>query len=162
MSLAIDWLRAGRGENPMVYLDDTFRYAYARLRQREDAEDIAIEVVQALPNPCNRRDLRIYMIGMARRKVADRLRKSRPELTVREHEVRFDGFADDAAIVSIVMGELSDEHREALIMKYVIGLSSTEIGALTGKNSAAVDSTLQRARAAFVRQWEQQGNEVVR
>jgi len=84
MSLAFEGLRLRNAEDPMVYLDDFFRYAMARLRIREDAEDVAIEVVQSLPNPCARRELRIYMLGMARRKVADRLRSRRPLPTIRE------------------------------------------------------------------------------
>ena len=80
MSLAIDWIFTRRGVDPMDFLDDVFRYSYARLGQREEAEDVAIEVVQALPNPCKRRDLRVYMLGMARRKIADRFRRARPTL----------------------------------------------------------------------------------
>ena len=45
MSLAINWLRTQKGEDPMVYLDDVYRYVAVRLGNREDAEDIAIEVV---------------------------------------------------------------------------------------------------------------------
>ena len=51
MSLALDWLRTRNGEDPMGYLDTVFRYAMARLNQREEAEDIAIEVVQAYKCP---------------------------------------------------------------------------------------------------------------
>jgi RNA polymerase sigma-70 factor (ECF subfamily) len=147
----------------MVHLDHVFRYAFARLRHREDAEDIAIEVVQSLPNPCHRQDLRIYMIGMARRKVADRLRKPRMPLEPHDHEasVRFDGRADDAAMVSATLAVLSDDHREVLVMKYIVGLTSSEIGAITGKNAAAVDSTLQRARDAFSKHWKTQLDEVL-
>lgn len=156
MSLAIDWLRARQGEDPMRYLDEVFRYAMARLGQREEAEDLAIEVVQALPSPCFRRDLRVYMLGMARRKIADRRRGARPTLVVREADAatRFDAAADEAAVVACTMSGLSAEHREALALKYVIGLSSAEIGQMLGKRPDAVDSLLQRAREAFAREWD--------
>lgn len=160
MSLALDWLRPTQAEDPMRYLDDVFRYSHARLGQREDAEDVAIEVVQALPNPCRRKDLRIYMIGMARRKVADRLRRSRPaELVDRDAAVRSDAASDNATVVSAVLARLEDDQREGLVMKYVIGLSSEEIGTLTGRKASAVDSLLQRARDAFARQWTALGLE---
>jgi RNA polymerase sigma-70 factor (ECF subfamily) len=139
----------------MKYLDEVFRYAMARLDDREEAEDVAIEVVQALPSPCLRRDLRVYMLGMARRKIADRRRGARPTVSVREDEatVRFDVEADEAALVAGVMGELSPDHREVLTLKYVVGLSSSEIGRTLGKRPEAVDSMLQRAREAFARRW---------
>jgi len=76
MSLALNWPWTGTGEDPARFLDDIYRYARTRLGSREDAEDLAIEVVQALPAPCRRKDLRVYMIGIARRKLADRLRRS--------------------------------------------------------------------------------------
>jgi RNA polymerase sigma-70 factor (ECF subfamily) len=160
MSLALDWLRPAQAEDPMRYLDDVFRYAHARLGQREDAEDVAIEVVQALPNPCRRKDLRLYMIGMARRKVADRLRRRRStELIEGDACLRTDLRVDRAAVVGETLAALTEDHREALIMKYVIGLSSEEIGTLTGRKAAAVDNLLQRARDAFARQWEALGLE---
>jgi RNA polymerase sigma-70 factor, ECF subfamily len=155
MSLSIEWIRSRRGQDPMTFLDDVFRYALARLGQREEAEDIAIEVVQALPSPCYRRDLRPYMIGMARRKIADRLRKSRPPQVLLERDATdsFAAEADESAMVDAIMKGLSEEHREVLTLKYVIGLSSNEIGSLTGKRSTAVDSMLQRARDAFAEAW---------
>jgi RNA polymerase sigma-70 factor (ECF subfamily) len=147
----------------MAYLDDVFRYAFARLRQREDAEDIAIEVVQSLPNPCNRRDLRVYMIGMARRKVADKLRRSNRSLEQRDTDgsLRFDARADESAMVSMTLAGLSEEYRELLVMKYVTGLSSSEIGGIVGKKASAIDSSLQKARDAFAKQWKGNETEVI-
>lgn len=155
MSLAIDWLRSKQGEDPMRYLDEVFRYAAARLGRREDAEDIAIEVVQVLPNPCFKRDLKVYMLGMARRKCIDRMRKERPSAGLRECDtaLRFDHASDDAALVESVLRMLSTDHREVLSLKYIAGLSSSEIGRITGKKPTAVDSMLQRARDAFAEHW---------
>lgn len=163
MSLALDLLGTRTGGDPMVHLDAVFRYAMARLNRREEAEDIAIEVVQALPNPCFRRDLRLYMVGMARRKVADRLRRSRPESVVREEDsaARFDDRSDDAAMIVQTMTALSADQREAVALKYVVGLSSVEIGQVLGRRSEAVDSLLQRARAAFGQEWTRLTSEEV-
>ena len=78
MSLAVDWFRTKEGEDPMNYLADIFRYASARLGQRQDAEDIAIEGCSGPSEPpAEEKTCGIYMLGMARRKVADRLRRSR-------------------------------------------------------------------------------------
>lgn len=155
MNLALDWLLPKRGEDPMVFLDDVFRYAYARTRNREEAEDIAIEVVQALPNPCRKDNLRVYMLGMARRKIADHFRRQRTNpIQESDATTRFDSRSDDVALVGDTLARLSDDHREVLTLKYVVGLSSQEIGELTGKNSTAIDSLLQRARGAFSEAWE--------
>jgi len=163
MSLAIDWFGLKRGEDPMLYLDDVYRYAAMRLGQREDAEDIAIEVVQALPNPCSKANLRIYMLGMARRKVADRLRQYRPNEELRDNDAaaRFDHAVEDAEMVGCALKQLSPEHREVLTLKYVIGLSSSEIGRLLGKKPQAVDSLLQRGRSAFEEAWKSLTSEEV-
>ncbi|MFI5385709.1 MAG: RNA polymerase sigma factor [Fimbriimonadales bacterium] len=155
MSLALDWLRPRTGQDPMIYLDEVFRYSMVRLGNREDAEDIAIEVVQALPNPCVRRDLKVYMLGMARRKAITRLRRTRPQVDVRDEDasMRFDDRADEAAMVGAVLHGLSEEHREVLTLKYLAGLTSAEIGKIAGKRPEAVDSMLQRARDAFAQSW---------
>jgi RNA polymerase sigma-70 factor, ECF subfamily len=143
----------------MRHLDDVFRYAMARLGSREEAEDVAIETVQALPNPCHRRELRAYMVGVARRKIADRLRRRRPTQPVRKADavVRFDGVADEAATLEAALDRLSPEHRELLVLKYALGFSSEEIGRAIGKRPPAVDSALQRARAAFGAIWKEMG-----
>lgn len=156
MSLALDWLRPKKGEDPMAFIDDVFRYAFARTRNREEAEDIAIEVVQSLPNPCRKDNLRVYMLGMARRKVADHFRRRRAApIHEADTTTRFDSRSDDAALVGATLAMLSDEYREALTLKYIVGLSSQEIAELNGKSPTAIDSLLQRARGGFAEAWEQ-------
>ena len=164
MSLAIDWVWLRRGENPFIYLNDVFRYSMARLNHREDAEDIAIEVVQSLPNPCRRRDLRVYMLGMAKRKIADRHRRSRPTDEIRETDLSgtFDHQADEAAFVTCVMQHLTLEHREVLVLKYVVGMSSAEVGKVMDRKPEAIDSLLQRAREAFGRHWKDLSSDEVK
>ncbi len=163
MNLALDWLRPKRGEEPMAYLDDVFRYAYARTRNREEAVDIAIEVVQSLPSPCRKDNLRVYMLGMARRKIANYARRRRDE-PVREQDAttRFDPLSDDAALVATTMAALSDDHREVLTLKYVVGLSSQEISSLMDRSAPAIDSLLQRARDSFAQAWTELTSDEVR
>lgn len=163
MSLAVSWPWTVPGEDPAIYLDDVYRYARSRLRSREDAEDIACEVVQALPSPCRRRDLRIYMIGMARRKVADKLRRDRDSVEICDADlvVRFDDASDDTALVDQVLAKLTEDQREALTLKYVVGLTSEEVGAALRRSTEAVDSLLQRGRAAFAREWNALSSEEV-
>ena len=103
------------------------------------------------------------MLGMARRKVVDRLRRKRPTVALQEADIaiRFDRDSDEATLVNAVMQTLTDDHREVLTLKYYAGLSSAEIGAMLSKNPEAVDSMLQRARSAFEQSWRQvTGDEV--
>jgi RNA polymerase sigma factor (sigma-70 family) len=74
---------------------------------------------------------------------------------------RFDGQSDEATLVACAMQSLSAEHREVLTLKYIIGMSSAEIGKMLGKRSDAIDSLLQRAREAFARTWETLSSDVV-
>ncbi|HTQ11880.1 MAG TPA: sigma-70 family RNA polymerase sigma factor [Fimbriimonadaceae bacterium] len=164
MSLALEWLRPKTGEDPMAYHGEVFRYAMAKLGNREDAEDVAIEVVQALPSPCHKRDLRVYMLGMTRRKAITLLRRRRPVVEVedRDSAVRFDDRADQAAMVGQVLAGIHEEHREVLTLKYMAGLTSAEIGKITGKRAEAVDSMLQRAREAFAEAWTRLSSDEVK
>lgn len=163
MKIAARWPWSKTEEEPAKYLDDIYRYARARLRSREDAEDVAIEVVQSLPSPCRRNDLLIYMIGMARRKVAGRLRNAREISGIHETDLvaTFDHASDDTLLVDIVLAKLTDDQREALILKYVIGMSTGEVGTTMRKKTEAIDSLLQRGRASFAREWNALSSEEI-
>jgi RNA polymerase sigma factor (sigma-70 family) len=96
------------------------------------------------------------MIGIARRKVADRLRRHRPTVEISENGKgsRFDHLADETMHIEHVLALLTDDQREALTLKYVVGMTSEEVATAVGKSSEAVDSLLQRGRAAFAREWD--------
>ena len=154
--MAVNWPWSYKKEDPVEYLDDVYRYSRARLGNREDAEDVAMEVVQSLSASSRQRDLRIYMIGIARRKIADRLRRHRPTVEISENGKgsRFDHLADETMHVAQVLSLLTDDQREALTLKYVVGMSSEEVASALEKSPEAVDSLLQRGRTAFAREWD--------
>jgi DNA-directed RNA polymerase specialized sigma24 family protein len=143
MKFAIQWPWETNGEDPAIYLDDVYRYARARLRSREDAEDVAIE---------------------ARRKVAGRLRTAKEISGIFEDDLigRFDHTSDDTVLVNSVLDLLTEDQRDALVLKYVVGMTSQEVGAALNKKPEAVDSLLQRGRAAFAREWNALSSEEVK
>jgi len=145
----------------MAYIDDVFRYAFAFTGDREESEDIAIKVVQALPNPCRRENLRSYMVGMAKRKAADYFRKHRSAELLREEAHDPTASLETAASVGIALGNLSQEHREVLILRFIVGLSSQETARTIRKTPEAVDSLVQRAKAQFIGCWEDLTNEEI-
>jgi RNA polymerase sigma-70 factor (ECF subfamily) len=103
------------------------------------------------------------MIGVARRKIADHLRRKRPpaEPTLAEGSYVFAASSDEKAVVDAVLASLQEDHREVLILKYFVGLSSEEIGSLLDRRASAIDSLLQRARAAFGEEWGRATDEEV-
>jgi len=145
----------------LAYLDDLVRYAYALLGSLEEAEDVAIEVLQAAGQrgDLNRlRDPKLYLLGMARRKVADHFRKTRRERgagTIALADVgdvaSAPSKADEGAAVREVLSQLPEQYAEALILKYIHGLSAEEVAQVLGKTHMGTRSLLQRAREAFTK-----------
>lgn len=139
----------------MRFVDDVYRYALARTGNKEDAEDIAIEVVHQAPAGMRTDELKPYMIGMARRKIADHFRHSaRREETSVLPELGANFAVEQMIDVQRALDTVSESHRECLILKYVNGLTANEIGLVMDISSDAVDSLLQRARKSFANQWE--------
>lgn len=126
-----------------------YRYCRSILPVAEDAEDAAMEALQAiLATPRilqGRRDPMRYAIGIARRKVFAKLRASRSAGWTAEP-------SDDpqpSLLVQVALWRLSVEHREVLCLRFALGLSASETGELMGRTPAAIDSLVQRAKAAF-------------
>ena len=137
------------------YLDDVWRYVSARLDSREDAEDVTMDVMASAFKRINDgakvEKPRLWLLGIARRRVADMLRRK-----YRRREVPLEGI--DAAVepgnlerhsLNSVLDELSDDHSQALVLKYVNGLSTEEIAVVMERTRDAANSLLQRAREAF-------------
>jgi RNA polymerase sigma factor (sigma-70 family) len=116
----------------LEWLDDVYRYAFARLGSREDAEDATMEVFLAANARPDRirsaSDPRLYLIGIARRKVVDVIRRRRrdwgaPQVGLQES----DSGVEDRQVVGDALGKLPAIQREVLILKYVHELSVLEI-----------------------------------
>lgn len=138
------------------YLEDVLRYVGAFVRPEAEAEDVTMEVFHAaylsLRKLKRDDDPRLWLLGIARRKVADSLRKSyrRREEPLAEiaHRDRHEQ-VEDAAMVRQVLAELTEDQRAALVLKYMNELSIEEIGQVLGRSTAATNSLLQRSREAF-------------
>ena len=136
-----------------AYAEDVYRYAFARLGSIEDAEDVTMEVVQAALADSRLAKNRLLMLRNGRNRVIDRWRKRKPVIGLDEDVRESSSDADIELVVTInsVLAQLDEDHADFLILKYVHGLSAREIGRLTGKSRAAVNSALQRAREEFRR-----------
>lgn len=155
------------GELPSRYLATVVRYATARLGPGAEAEDVAAEVFVAAfaswkncPTPAaetsDHDPVRAWLLGIARRKVADvlRRRQRRPESELSETQPGTDSpenalIGDEALLqLKAILAALSEDQREALRLKYVEELSLVEMGIILKRSPAAVGQLLHRARAA--------------
>ena len=148
--------------DPRDYLDDIFRYAYARLGSRDDAEDVAMEVIQSLyrfrseigakENPS------FYLIGITRRKIADHLRKrtrQRGPNTVSLEDSRVQKMTIapelDGSPLMDALELIPELQRDVIVLKYLCGFSTDEIAKLIGKSPQAANSLLQRSRESLIK-----------
>jgi RNA polymerase sigma-70 factor, ECF subfamily len=153
------------------YLTTIWRYAAARLSSTAEADDVTAEVFLAAfqsiahcPQPSkslpDNDQTRAWLLGIARRKVIDilRRRQRRPEAVWEEGAALTlcapDNPEQDVLSREIVqelyrvLAVLSEDYREVLLLKYVDRLSLAEMGVVLKKSPQAVGSLLQRARAA--------------
>ncbi len=147
-------------KDPLVFLDDVVRYAFARLGSKEEAEDVAMEVFHAAfqirSELFDKQDPGIYLIGMARRKVGKYLRdrnRQRGSRTLSLNDPGFgeipSPFSDGISDIITALDSIVDIQREVLVLKYVMGFSVVEIGRLIHKSPQATNSLLQRGRESL-------------
>ncbi len=158
------------------HYDTVFRYISRRVFRREEAEDLAEEVFAtafgALARFRARCEPRLWLLSIARRKTIDwhRRRTRRREMLVSELGDGADGAAfqsiplpekegpefclqqaERTRVLRRLLDQLKEEQREALLLHYAEGLSHAEIAVVMERSVAAVNSLLQRARAAVYR-----------
>lgn len=139
-----------------AYFDEIYRFASRRLR-REDAEDATAETFQAALSHLNhvrREELRLWLLGIARRKVASHLRRW---FRRREEQIP-EGLAGTApksaeaaeaeAQVRRIVLSLPRDQRDALLMQHLEELTVAEIAKVMGRSESSVTNLLYRARIA--------------
>jgi RNA polymerase sigma-70 factor (ECF subfamily) len=145
-------------------LPDVYGYLLARCRNRADAEDVTGEVFMAAVDAVRRAavpDLTVaWLIGVARHKLVDHWRRRERE------DRRMEAVASDAGTVDAAgndpwpehldvlaardtLATLSAQHRAALTLRYLDGLSVPEVSGALGRSVHATEALLVRARQAF-------------
>lgn len=144
-----------------AYVQSIFRYAVARLQNSADAEDVTsdvfISMVEELPlYQITEAPFASWLYRIASSRVADYYRKQsrHPETELTEmlpddltlpeeqilHNQSFDTLRD-------ALKQLSDEHQNILILRFVDRKSHEEVAAILGKSMTAVKSAQHRALA---------------
>jgi RNA polymerase sigma factor (sigma-70 family) len=144
------------GQIRLICLRDVFAYAYRRVPHLQDAEDITAEVFAAAVSniPSHVHEPRAWLIGIARRKIADHFRKSgrrhmslsdRFDIPVAGPEREVEAKEDLRKLRQLV-DELPEDQREALLLQCVENLSLEEIGVVMKRSIPSIKGLLQRAR----------------
>lgn len=130
-----------------------FGFVSRRIRPVEDAEDIVAAVFVDAYRHWNklRGEPRLWLLGIARRKVADALRRRKTWWRIREEDMTGDAMAAfvnhaEARAAAEVVAALPPDERDALMLQVLEELPIEEIAAVLGRSPKATNSLLQRAR----------------
>ena len=138
--------------------DSIARYAYARIGNRADAEDLAGEVfLKALESLKSYKErgvpMKAWLFRIAHNLVVDYLRKMTKRKTVSIDTAQIESSANPLTIaeknieldrVSKAMEQLTAGQRQVLSLRFFAGLTSKEAGHVMGKSDGAVRE-MQRA-----------------
>src|SRR5213076_2195106 len=155
-------LDAAFSELYRAHLKDVYSYAYYRVGNHHDAEDLteqtflqAYRHFERAQRESEGRPLRPWLIRIAHNLAAnhyrDRARKpqspldeSTPVSTTHTTEDLVEG-RDELARILAGVTELPDDRREALIMRFALGMDNREIARALGKTDGATKVLIHRA-----------------
>lgn len=134
------------------HLPTVHRYAMARLGNVQEAEDVTAQSFEAALRDLRRYDgrssLATWLIGIARHKVADHLRRSRTTAPLDAAEALPDPAPNRAlelAEVADVLRRLPPERAELLALRFYAGLSVAECAHMMGRSEGAIKMLTLRA-----------------
>ena len=146
------------------YVAPVYRYAFLRVRDRMEAEDVTSDVFFRALGALHRYEPRsaflAWLFRIARNAVIDRSRRRRT-VPLASHDASREGseqVLDPAAIgmaraeadeLRAALGRLSELQRDVIVMRFFADLSTEEIGAALGKGPSTVRGIQHRALAAL-------------
>ncbi|HVF12797.1 MAG TPA: RNA polymerase sigma factor [Actinomycetota bacterium] len=149
---------------PVIY-----GFIYARLGGQADAcEDVLqstyLEAIRSAPTFRGDSALSTWMCTIARRQIARHFESERKRLATESHlrlasdeedqsDPNEDVVADRDEVIR-ALGTLPVLHRQALVLRYLDGMSVSEVAGELGRTEVQMQSLLQRARAGLKRTLE--------
>lgn len=146
------------------YAGSLFRYLFYRLGDRSAAEDLTSEVflrvLEALPRYRERgRPFSAWLYRIANARVADyyRLRRRRPTVGLYAEGMGVENPEEEAASrltaeeLSCALGQLKPAHQQALLLRFVAGLSHADAARVLGRTEGGMRVLQYRALAALRR-----------
>jgi RNA polymerase sigma-70 factor (ECF subfamily) len=146
-------------------LPQVYGYLMSRCGERSVAEDLTSETFLAAARQRQEGPVSVgWLIGVARHKLADHWRgRARQERLLRVVEAAADASHDpwdthlDVLRARQVLGGLAPQHRAALTLRYLDGLSVPEVASILGRTVTATEALLVRARRELRRAYEEGG-----
>jgi RNA polymerase sigma-70 factor (ECF subfamily) len=157
--------RAHRGDREAIaalyrhHVDSIHRYVSYRVPDAAVAEDLTAEVflrmVESLPGyTCNGAPFEAWLYRIASARVADYYRRQarRPQEALSEYEPdradlpeRVLQNAEEQDALRAALRQLTDEHQDILLLRFVERKSHAEVAGLLGKSVTAIKSAQHRA-----------------
>jgi RNA polymerase sigma-70 factor (ECF subfamily) len=146
------------------YVDAVYRYVFYRVGDQAEAEDVTSDVffkaLRAIPRYQPRQPFLAWLYRIARNSVIDRARRLRPQVPF-EDALRHPG-ADRVVDPDALLDRLSDSatlraaiklltplQQDVIILRYVEGLDTREIGRIIGRRDGTVRGIEFRALGAL-------------
>ena len=129
-----------------------YAYVSRRIRPREDAEDVTQETFVAAFREFGRAkgDPRLWLYGIARRKLADMHRKrsrKAPSTSAALPSAQSVAETQEATeVLRTLIGRLPTDQREAILLQHLEELSLAEIATVMGRSHKSVKGLLARAK----------------
>lgn len=143
------------------YVDVVFRYVLFRVRDRELAEDVTSETfLRALRRITSvtyqGRDVGAWFVTIARNLMLDHVKSSRFRLEVATADVddtrRVESGPENQVLSKVTraallecVGQLGDDQRECIVLRFLQGLSVAETARVMARNEGAVKALQHRA-----------------
>ena len=135
-----------------TYQMDLLRYASSLCRHREDAEDLVQQAYVKALDQCDLFEqmhpmqIKGWLLTTIRTTFIDHFRREkRKGYFDEEVEVPYEANIEDHLITSDLLGQLPETLRVVLVLRYLEGYSSVEIGKLLSLNPSTVRSRLSQA-----------------
>jgi len=149
-----------------AFANAIFRYVSFRVRSPEDAEDLTdqvfLKMIEALPAYDDRGlPFAAWLYRIARNLLVDRYRRSAREPLALSESLEARGHGSDpvAAAVSTLdreavhsaLGELTDEQRQVVVLRFIEGWDVEEVAEAMGRKPGAIHALQHRALGALQR-----------
>ena len=150
------------------YVTPIYRYLYKWVGNAVEAEDLTAQVftemLERLGQYQEQGHFAAWLFTIARHKAIAAYRRRRPTLDLDEAEdlpapiddpLEQVARAEQARQMTVLIAKLPEDQQELLRLRFTVGLSYADIGALLGSTEAAVKMAVHRLLRKLNEQWEE-------